>query len=205
MYSERKVVLRPLGLILQGHRGGGDRFHVGGVDRGRAGGRRRGDDAAERDTGPHREDGERACGPAEHLRDHATTLPRFKGLPMLSPTPLLLRLPLAAVGDQRRGVERLAVLGGEATLARWGLRQMFSQLTKQALLAALHFQDELGDRGVGDRFEGVADAAALAGVDPCRPGSTSIWPLQGERPGRGVRGWRSAGRPGLPAAGRAAG
>ena len=47
---------------------------------------------------------------------------------------------------------------------------------QQALLAALHLEDELGDRGVGDRFEGVADAA-VDGVDAADR-ATSIWPFR---------------------------
>jgi hypothetical protein len=49
-----------------------------------------------------------------------------------------------AVGDR-------VVLGGAEVGA----------VDQQALLAALHFEHELADRRVGDRFEGVPDPAAL--------------------------------------------
>ena len=50
---------------------------------------------------------------------------------------------------------------------------------QQALLAALHFQGELGDRGVGDDFEGVADAAALDRVDAADQVDVDLGRVQG--------------------------
>ena len=50
---------------------------------------------------------------------------------------------------------------------------------QQALLAALHFEDELGDRGVGDGFEGVADPPVLDRVDAADEGDVDLVVVQG--------------------------
>src|SRR3954452_6083126 len=72
----------------------------------------------------------------------------------------------AAVLNQRRRRIGLAVVGGVGDEGPLRLLADVFAVDQKALLAAFHLQDELGDRGVGDGFEGVSDAAALAGVDP---------------------------------------
>ncbi len=80
---------------------------------------------------------------------------------------LALLVLLAAVGDRRGGFGELAVLGREVD-DRVGFGFFAADVfgvDDQALVATEHGEGELGDRGVGDDFKGVADATALAGVD----------------------------------------
>ena len=79
----------------------------------------------------------------------------------LAPGPLL---PAAAVADGRLGVVGLAVLGGEldARLVR-DLADV-GGVDQQAFLAALEFEHELGDRGVGDLSKGRAEARVFGSL-----------------------------------------
>src|SRR5690242_10477289 len=78
---------------------------------------------------------------------------------------LLAALLLAAVADRGPEIQPLPVLGGEVDFGLLLLAADVFGVDQEPLLAALHFKDELGHRGVGDRFEGVADAPPLGGVD----------------------------------------
>src|SRR3954447_7783356 len=78
---------------------------------------------------------------------------------------IAIALPARGLDDGVEFVE-LAVLALESCLgAVLGFADVFA-VDDQPLLAALHLQDELGDRGVGDAFEGAADAAFLRRGDP---------------------------------------
>src|SRR4051794_29901918 len=82
----------------------------------------------------------------------------------LLPLPALLLPPALRL---HHGVElvALAVLALEGRLgAVLGLADV-DAVDDQPLLAALHLEDELADRGVGHPFEGAADAALLGRVD----------------------------------------
>ena len=93
-----------------------------------------------------------------------------------------------------------------AAVARWVAEQRLVEFCEEALVAAVEGQGELGDGGVGNGFEGVADADRRQFRSwPSR--SMSIWPSRAAtRSGAAlVAGSRNADRRGLRVAFRAAG
>ena len=66
--------------------------------------------------------------------------------------PLALALLAAARLHHRLGIKGLAVLAGEAGLARVLAGAEVGRVDQEALLAALHFEDEARYRDVGDVF-----------------------------------------------------
>ena len=75
-----------------------------------------------------------------------------------------LFLPAPTRDQPRPQGHRPPVLGGHLCRGPMGAAADVGGVAEQALRPALHRQDELGDRGVGDDFEGGADAA-VDGVD----------------------------------------
>src|SRR5215203_3711731 len=93
-------------------------------------------------------------------------------------------LPAADL-HQRLGERALAVVAGELGPGpRPGLAEL-GVVDEQALVAALHREDEPGDRRVGDRPEGVADPR-VDRVDPAGEVDVDLPVERGDQVGQGV-------------------
>ena len=97
-------------------------------------------------------------------------------------------LALAAVGDQGIEVVDLAALGDEVGEGALGFGADVFGVLEKALLAALHLEDELGDGGVGDDFEGVAHAMVGGAVDFAVEGDVDLAVEGGDEVGELVAG-----------------
>ena len=126
--------------------------------------------------------------------------------PPLAASAIRLAALLAALDPQQRPEVMAPCRSGPSnlTIARCRSSAEVGGVFQQPLLAALHVQDERGDRGVGDGLEGVADLPLADRVDP--PDQVEVDPgrYAGRRPGRAAGCRRSAGRRGPAAARRAA-
>ena len=97
---------------------------------------------------------------------------------MLAVVALLFAVLLALDLEEGLEVLDLAVVAGEGGSRVMRAGAEVGGVFEQALLAALHFQGEFGDGGVGDGFEGVSDSSVDA-FDMAVEGDVDLFVVQG--------------------------